>query len=241
MKIAQVAPLFESVPPQLYGGTERVVSYLTEELVALGHQVTLFASGDSQTGAHLAPMCERSLRLDRRCVDPIAHHIRVIDEVYRRADEFDCLHFHVDYLHFPVSARQARPRLTTLHGRLDIPDLAPLYRTFPREPLVSISDAQRAPLPFANWRATIHHGLPPDLLTFRPGPGRYLAFLGRISPEKRPDRAIALARRVGMPLKIAAKVDKADQAYFDSQFEPLLKGGGVEYIGEIDERDKQEF
>jgi len=241
LRIAQVAPLFESVPPQLYGGTERVVSYLTEELVALGHQVTLFASGDSQTGAHLAPMCERSLRLDRRCVDPIAHHIRVIDEVYRRADEFDCLHFHVDYLHFPVSARQARPRLTTLHGRLDIPDLAPLYRTFPREPLVSISDAQRAPLDWVNWQATVHHGLPPDLLRFRSGGGGYLAFLGRISPEKRPDRAIELARRVGMPLRIAAKVDTADREYFESTIKPLLDGADVEFVGEIDERNKQAF
>jgi glycosyltransferase involved in cell wall biosynthesis len=233
--------LYESVPPKLYGGTERVVSYLTEELVTAGHDVTLFASGDSVTKARLAAVCDRSLRLDPRCVDPIAHHIIALEQIYRRADEFDCIHFHVDYMHFPLSARQPVARLTTLHGRLDLPDLVPLYGIFNNEPVVSISDSQRTPLPHVNWRATVHHGLPPDLLTFRPGPGKYLAFLGRISPEKRPDRAIRLARQVGIPLRIAAKVDNADRVYFESQIKPLLDEGGVEFVGEINERDKQEF
>jgi glycosyltransferase involved in cell wall biosynthesis len=240
VRIAQVAPLYESVPPQLYGGTERVVSYLTEELVAAGHDVTLFASGDSVTSARLMPMCQRSLRLGR-CVDPLAHHVRAIEHVYRMAEQFDCIHFHVDYLHFPLSSRQAMPRLTTLHGRLDLEDLAPLYQTFSAEPLVSISDAQRRPLPGANWQATVHHGLPRDLLRFRPGPGRYLAFLGRISPEKRPDRAIELARRVGMPLRMAAKVDNADREYFQSRIKPLLDSADVEFVGEIGEQDKEDF
>jgi glycosyltransferase involved in cell wall biosynthesis len=240
VRIAQVAPLYESVPPKLYGGTERVVSYLTEELVAAGHDVTLFASGDSITSARLIPVCEQSLRLGR-CVDPLVHHIRAIEQAHRMADEFDCLHFHVDYLHFPLSSRQAAARLTTLHGRLDLPDLVPLYQTFPSEPLVSISDSQRAPLPWANWKATVHHGLPPGLLSFRPGPGRYLAFLGRISPEKRPDRAIELARRVGMPLRIAAKVDNADREYFQVKIKPLLDSSEVEFVGEIGEQDKDAF
>jgi glycosyltransferase involved in cell wall biosynthesis len=233
--------LYESVPPRMYGGTERVVSYLTEELVAAGHDVTLFASGDSVTSANLVPVCERSLRLDSGCVDPIAHHVRGLEEVYRVAADFDCLHFHTDYLHFPLSSRLALPRLTTLHGRLDLPDLQPLYRTFPAEPVVSISDAQRAPLPWLNWKATIHHGLPADLLSFSPGPGRYLAFLGRISPEKRPDRAIELARRVGLPLRVAAKVDNADKVYFQDRIEPLLRDGEVEFLGEIGEREKESF
>jgi glycosyltransferase involved in cell wall biosynthesis len=241
VRIAQIAPLYESVPPKMYGGTERVVSYLTEELVAAGHEVTLFASGDSQTSATLVPIAERALRLDPRCVDPNAHHVRALEEVYRVAGDFDCLHFHTDYMHFPLSARMGLPRLTTLHGRLDLPDLPPLYRTFADEPLISISDAQRAPLPWANWKATVHHGLPPDLLGFSPGPGRYLAFLGRISPEKRPDRALALARRVGLPLRIAAKVDNADRQYFHDRIEPLLDDPGVEFLGEIGERDKDEF
>jgi glycosyltransferase involved in cell wall biosynthesis len=240
VRVAQVAPLYESVPPQMYGGTERVVSYLTEELVAAGHEVTLFASGDSVTNARLVPMCDRALRLDR-CIDPLAHHIRAVEHVYRLAEEFDCVHFHIDYLHFPLSSRQAMPRLTTLHGRLDLPDLVPLYQTFTREPLVSISDAQRLPLPWVNWQATVHHGLPPDLLPFNPGPGRYLAFLGRISPEKRPDRAIELARRVGMPLMIAAKVDNADREYFETKIKPMLDTSDVEFVGEIGEREKQAF
>jgi len=242
VRIAQISPLFESVPPKLYGGTERVVSYLTEELVAQGHDITLFASADSVTTARLVPVCERSLRLDRRCVDQMAHHIRQIEEVYRRADEFDVLHFHIDYLHYPLSARMGAARLTTLHGRLDIPDLEPLYRRFPDEPVVSISDDQRSPLSWVNWQATIHHGLPLGLLNPHPAPGQYLAFLGRISPEKRPDRAIELARRTGFPLKMAAKVDKADREYFEAEIRPLLKDNPlVEFIGEINEQQKDEF
>jgi glycosyltransferase involved in cell wall biosynthesis len=217
------------------------VSYLTEELVAAGHEVTLFASGDSRTRANLVPICERSLRLDSACVDPLSHHLRAVETVYRRADEFDCIHFHVDYLHFLLSSRQEMPRLSTMHGRLDLADLPPLYRMFPHEPLVSISDSQRAPLPWVNWHSTIHHGLPADLLRFAPGPGKYLAFLGRISPEKRPDRAIELARRTGIPLRIAAKVDRADKEYFERKIKPLLDGPLVEYIGEINEQEKQQF
>jgi glycosyltransferase involved in cell wall biosynthesis len=218
------------------------VSYLTEELVAQGHDVSLFASCDSVTSARLVPMCDRSLRLDPGCVDQMAHHVRQIEEVYRRQQDFDCIHFHIDYLHFPMSARMGAARLTTLHGRLDIPDLAPLYRVFSDEPVVSISDAQRRPLPFANWQTTIHHGLPPRLLTFHEERGKYLAFLGRISPEKRPDRAIELASRTGYPLKIAAKVDKADKEYFDEKIRPLLEGNNVvEFIGEIGESEKDEF
>jgi glycosyltransferase involved in cell wall biosynthesis len=242
VRIAQVSPLFESVPPKLYGGTERVVSYLTEELVAQGHEVTLFASADSVTTANLVPVCEHSLRLDRQCVDQMAHHIRQLEEVYQRVEEFDVLHFHIDYLHYPLSSRMGVARLTTLHGRLDIPDLQPLYRRFPEEPVVSISDDQRRPLSWLNWQATIHHGLPLDLLQPRAEPGKYLAFLGRISPEKRPDRAIELAQRTGFPLKIAAKVDKADKEYFDTQIAPLLKDNPVvEYIGEINDQEKSEF
>ena len=242
MRIAQVSPLFESVPPKLYGGTERVVSYLTEELVAQGHDVTLFASADSVTTAQLVPVCERSLRLDRHCVDQMSHHVRQIEDVYRRASDFDVLHFPIDYLPYPLSSRMGAARLTTLHGRLDIPDLQPLYRSFPEEPVVSISDDQRSPLPWLNWQTTIHHGLPSKLLRLHPRPGQYLAFLGRISPEKRPDRAIELARRTGFPLKIAAKVDRADKEYFEAKIEPLLKDNPVvEYIGEIGEQEKDEF
>ncbi|HXI55733.1 MAG TPA: glycosyltransferase family 4 protein [Polyangia bacterium] len=241
MRIAEIAPLYESVPPKLYGGTERVVSYLTEELVAEGHDVTLFASGDSQTGAELVPMCGQALRLGGSCVDQLAHHMRMVEEVYRRADEFDLLHFHIDYMHFPTSARTEAARVSTMHGRLDIPDLEPLYRTFPDEPVVSISDSQRQPLSFANWVGTVHHGLPADLLQFQPRPGQYLAFLGRISPEKRPDRAIEVARRTGIPLKMAAKIDNADRVYYEQVIKPLMDPGIVEYIGEIGESDKSAF
>jgi glycosyltransferase involved in cell wall biosynthesis len=242
VRIAQVSPLFESVPPKLYGGTERVVSYLTEELVAQGHEVSLFASADSITTANLIPVCDRSLRLDRECVDQLAHHVRQIEEVYRRANDFDIIHFHIDYLHFPVSSRLGAARLTTLHGRLDIPDLQPLYRGFPLEPVVSISDDQRKPLAWLNWQSTIHHGLPKGLLKFHPRRGQYLAFLGRISPEKRPDRAIELAQRSGIPLKIAAKVDKADEVYFAEKIKPLLQNNHlVEFVGEINEEQKDEF
>jgi glycosyltransferase involved in cell wall biosynthesis len=227
LRIAQVAPLYESVPPKYYGGTERIVSYLTEELVAQGHDVTLFASGDSQTNARLAAGCPRSLRLDRACVDQLAHHV--------------VIHFHLDYLHFPLSRRQSYKHVTTMHGRLDIPDLVPLYREYAEMPLVSISDAQREPLPWANWQATVYHGLPENLYRFRPGPGSYLACLGRISPEKGIDRAIAIARQVGIPLRIAAKVDRADQEYFDTVIAPLLADPLVEYIGEIGDDRKEDF
>ncbi|HEY6112233.1 MAG TPA: glycosyltransferase, partial [Chthoniobacterales bacterium] len=189
MRIAQVAPLYESVPPKCYGGTERVVSYLTEELVRAGHQVTLFASGDSVTAAKLIPASRRALRLDKDCIDQLAHHVVLLEKVFRQGDEFDVVHFHIDYLHFPISRRSAITHVTTLHGRLDIPDLAPVYEEFDDIPLVSISDAQREPLPLANWIATVYHGLPQDLYQFRAQPGKYFAFLGRISPEKRVDRA----------------------------------------------------
>ena len=241
MRIAQVSPLFESVPPKYYGGTERVVSYLTEELVRQGHDVVLFASGDSETDARLVACCRRALRLDKASVDHLAHHIVQLERVYQHRHEFDLIHFHTDYLHYPVSRRESMPHLTTLHGRLDIPDLFPLYRQFPDMPLVSISNSQREPLPRVNWVGTVYHGLPEDLYTFQEKPGTYLAFLGRISPEKRVDRAIRIARRVGMPIKIAAKVDLVDQAYFEDVVRPLIEEPGVEYIGEIGEGEKDEF
>jgi glycosyltransferase involved in cell wall biosynthesis len=240
-RIAQVSPLYESVPPKLYGGTERVVSTLTEELVRQEHDVTLFASGDSRTAARLVPCCPRSLRLDAGSVDSLAHHIVMLEEVFSRAREFDIIHFHIDYLHFPVSRRVRIPQVTTLHGRLDLPDLPPLYRTFHDMPLISISDAQRRPLAFANWQRTVLHGMPPDQLSFHAGPGSYLAFLGRISPEKRVDRAIEIAKRVGMPLKIAAKVDKMDKDYFEQQIKPLLDHPLVDFVGEINEQQKDSF
>ena len=241
LRIAQVAPLFESVPPRLYGGTERVVSYLTEELVAQGHDVTLFASGDSQTRAHLVAACPRSLRLDSGCIDLMAHHMVMIEQVLRQACDFDILHFHIDYLHYPFSRRQGYPQFTTLHGRLDLPDLIPLYQEFAEMPVVSISEAQRRPLPGANWMGTVYHGLPSDLLRPQYAPGNYLAFLGRISPEKRVDRAIEIAIRAGLPLKIAAKVDRADQDYFDTTIRPLLRHPLVDFLGEIGEKEKETF
>jgi glycosyltransferase involved in cell wall biosynthesis len=241
LRIAQVSPLFESVPPKLYGGTERVVSFLTEELVRQGHEVTLFASGDSVTTAELVTCAPRALRLDRRTIDHLAHHVRMVDEVCRRAQDFDVIHFHIDYLHFPSVRLSDVARVTTLHGRLDTPDLVPLYRTFPDEPLVSISEAQQAPLPFANFVGTVYHGLPPDLLAFEPRAGKYLAFLGRISPEKGVHQAIEIARQVGMPLKIAAKLDRKDMDYFRGKIEPALDPGLVEFVGEIDEREKNAF
>ena len=241
MRIAQVCPLSESVPPKLYGGTERVVAFLTDELVAAGHHVTLFASGDSVTRAELVPCAPRGLRFDQGCLDPIAPHVLMIEEVVRRAADFDLVHFHVGYLHFPVMRRLGIARVTTVHGRLDIPDLQTIYRGFPDEPLVSISDAQRSPLPAVGWQGTVWNGLPAGQLSFHPGPGQYLAFLGRISPEKRPDRAIEIAERVGMPLKIAAKVDRVDEAYFAATIKPLLDHPLVEFVGEIDEQRKDEF
>jgi glycosyltransferase involved in cell wall biosynthesis len=241
MKIAQVSPLIESVPPRLYGGTERIVSYLTEELVRLGHDVTLFASGDSITSAELATCCTRALRLDPTACDTLPHFMLMIDKVRERAEEFDVLHFHIDLYHFPLFRSLAARTLTTLHGRLDLGDLKPFYSRFGEMPLVSISNAQRKPLPHTNFVATIHHGIPVDL--HRPSfeRGSYLAFLGRISPEKRPDRAIRIARAAGIPLKIAAKVDKVDEDYFRNDILPLINGPGVEFIGEINEREKTKF
>jgi glycosyltransferase involved in cell wall biosynthesis len=242
MRIAQVAPLYESVPPRLYGGTELVVSYLTEELIAQGHDVTLFASGDSLTKAHLIACAPRSLRLDRNCCDPLAHHMLLLAQVAKAHDEnpFDIIHFHVDYLHFLLSRREALPSVTTLHGRLDIPDLATLYREFREAPVVSISDAQRKPLPWLNWQETVHHGLPLHHYQLYRGPGKYLAFLGRISPEKGLDHAVRIAQQAGIPLKIAAKVDKADLEYFE-KIKPMLHEPGVEFLGEIGYPEKCDF
>jgi glycosyltransferase involved in cell wall biosynthesis len=241
MRIAQVAPLYESVPPKYYGGTERVVSYLTEELVRQGHEVTLFASGDSVTKAHLVATCRRSLRMDKHCVDRMAHHILMLEHVLQRAAEFDIVHFHTDCLHFPLSRREQITHVTTLHGRLDIPDLVPLYQEFRDMPVISISEGQREPLPWANWQATVYHGLPAEMYQFRDEPGGYLAFLGRVSPEKRVDRAIEIAKQVRIPLKIAAKVDRVDTDYFETVIEPLLRHPFVEFVGEIGEGEKEEF
>ncbi len=240
VRIAQVSPLFERVPPKLYGGTERVVSNLTEELVRQGHEVTLFASGDSVTSAELVPGCPEALRLSG-CVDGMAPHVALLEEVSRRGHRFDIIHFHCDYLHFPFSRRHGYAHVTTLHGRLNIPELRGIYQEYPEMPVISISDAQRQPLPWANWHATVHHGLPLDLLEPGDGAGGYLAFLGRISKEKRVDRAITIARRTGLPLKIAAKIDRADQDYFDEEIAPLFDDPLVEYIGEINEAQKQAF
>jgi glycosyltransferase involved in cell wall biosynthesis len=241
MKIAQIAPLYESVPPKLYGGTERVVSYLTEELVRLGHEVTLFASGDSVTTARLESGCKKALRLTRTCADPLAHHTVMLDKVLNAAHEFDILHFHTDYTHFPATRNLQLPTVTTLHGRLDLPDLAPLYEQFEKQPLVSISQSQRRPLGRVNWVGNVYNGLPLNLFRLQPKPGDYLAFLGRISPEKRPDRAIQIARKAGMTLKIAAKVDEADRRYFETNIRPLLGESGVEFLGEISQAQKNEF
>jgi glycosyltransferase involved in cell wall biosynthesis len=241
MKIAQVAPLYESVPPKLYGGTERVVSTLTEELVRLGHDVTLFASGDSITRARLETVSPRSLRLDPSNIDPLARHFLLLERVFAQSERFDVLHFHLDYLHFPISRRVRVPTVTTLHGRLDIPDLAPLYREFTDMPVVSISESQRRPLPQASWRGTVHHGLAPDSYAYREGRGGYLAFLGRISPEKRVDRAIEIARRAGRRLRIAAKVDRVDEKYYEEEIRPLLDDPHVSFLAEIGESQKNSF
>lgn len=242
MKIAQIAPLMESVPPRGYGGTERIVSYLTEELVNLGHDVTLFASGDSVTSARLVSCATTALRLDPHVRDTIPYYMLMLDRVRECADDFDILHFHIDQFHFPLFRPIANSTLTTLHGRQDLPDLRPLYFGFTDMPLVSISDNQRVPIHNANFAATVHHGLPIDLLrpTFNPR-GGYLAFLGRISPEKGVDRAIKVAQTLGIPIKIAAKVDRVDEAYFREQIAPLIKGPGVQFIGEINERQKIDF
>jgi glycosyltransferase involved in cell wall biosynthesis len=241
MRIAQVAPLHEAVPPKLYGGTERVVSYLTEELVALGHDVTLFASGDSITAARLVPLVPRALRLDPAIRDPIAPHIVMMEAIRRVADQFDFIHFHTDYYAYSLFSRQKTPWMTTLHGRLDLPELQGIYDMFADVPLVSISNAQRRPLPRANFIATVHHGVPEQLLTPQPVTPSYLAFLGRITPEKRPDIAIRVARRCGIPLRIAAKVDRVDVEYFDEVIRPMLREPGVEMLGEINEAQKPEF
>jgi len=241
MRIAQVAPLIESVPPKHYGGTERIVSYLTEELVRAGHDVTLFASGDSVTNARLIASCERSLRKNERCKDPVAREVLLVDHVVEHAAEFDLIHFHTGYLHFPICRYLPVPHVTTLHGRLDMPDMGPVFERFRDVPVISISNAQRQPLPWANWQATIYHGLPKEFFAFQPNQGSYLAFLGRISPEKRVDRAIEIAKRVSMPLKIAAKVDRVDGRYFKRDIEPLLTQSHVEWIGEISEQQKNDF
>jgi glycosyltransferase involved in cell wall biosynthesis len=241
LRIAQVAPLYESVPPKLYGGTERVVSYLTEELVRQGHQVTLFASGDSRTSAELAAVCANAARLERDPTAAVALHTLLVEAVFARPEMFDVIHCHTDSIHLPLARRCPVPVITTLHGRLDVAALEPLHREFADLPLVSISDAQRAPLPWASWAGTIHHGLPLELHRPHYDAGSYLVFLGRISPEKRLDRAIAIARRTGLPLKIAAKIDGADREYFASRIEPLLVAPGVEYLGEIDERAKTQL
>jgi len=241
LRIAQVAPLFESVPPKLYGGTERIVSYLTEELVAQGHDVTLFASGDSITTAKLVAPCPKSLRMDQDCAAEMPHHVLMLEQLLKDADQFDLIHSHIDYLPFSLLRRSRIPSVTTFHGRLDLPDLVPIFREFSDLPVASISNHQRTPAPWLNWQGTVYHGLPADLYRFQGQPGRYLAFLGRIAPEKRPDRAIEVAKRVGMQLIIAAKVDRADQEYFDQIIRPLLDHPLVEYIGEIGETEKEEF
>ena len=241
MKIAQIAPLMESVPPRLYGGTERIVSYLTEGLVRLGHDVTLFASGDSITAADLVPCVSKALRLDDSVVDPIPYYMLMLDRVRQRAGDFDILHFHIDQFHFPLFRPLADRTLTTLHGRQDLPDLIPLYVGFDDMPLVSISNDQRRAVSKANFLATVYHGLPTDLHRPSVNSGDYVAFLGRMSPEKRPDRAISIARALGITLKIAAKVDRVDEAYFRAKIAPLLDGPGVEFIGEINEHQKTKF
>ena len=241
MRIAQIAPLTESVPPKLYGGTERVVSYITEALVELGHDVTLFASGDSQTKAKLEAVWPRALRLDPAIRDRIAPHMLLMEMVRRRADDFDVLHFHMDYYSFSLFKRQDTPFVTTLHGRLDLPEQQPVFDTFNTAPVISISDAQRHPLPQAKWLTTVYHGLPEKLYTPQPVEQKYLAFLGRISPEKRVDTAIRIAGRCGMKIKIAAKVDSADREYFEREIAPLMELPYVEFIGEIADDQKAEF
>jgi glycosyltransferase involved in cell wall biosynthesis len=242
MKIAQIAPLMESVPPRLYGGTERVVSYLTEQLVALGHEVTLFASADSVTSAQLVGCATTALRLDSNVVDHIPYYMLMLDKVRRLENEFDILHFHIDYLHFPLFRSLAGRTVTTLHGRQDLPDNKAIFIEFDDMPLVSISASQRKPIPDANFVSNVYHGLPTNLLqpNYKPA-GQYLAFIGRMSPEKRPDRAIEIARQVGIPIKMAAKVDRADEAYFRETIAPLLNDANVEFVGEINERDKNDF
>jgi glycosyltransferase involved in cell wall biosynthesis len=241
MRIAQVAPLIESVPPRAYGGTERVVHYLTEALVQMGHDVTLFASGDSSTSARLVPIVDRALRLNPARPDPVIWHTLMVDRVRELCESFDVIHFHIDTVQMPMAVHCRTPSLTTLHGRLDIPDLKPLYKRFHQHPLVSISDNQRTPIPWANWLATVHHGLPLDLYDFHPQAQDYFAFVGRISPEKRCDRAIEIAIACNTPLRIAAKVDNADREYYEQKIEPLLDHPLVTFVGEIGDADKNDF
>jgi glycosyltransferase involved in cell wall biosynthesis len=241
LRIAQVAPLFESVPPTLYGGTERVVSFLTEELVRQGHDVTLFASGDSQTSAKLVPVCSKSLRLDENCVDSLAYHVLQLQMVQDMRDNFDVIHYHTDYLHYPVSRANPEAHLTTLHGRLDIPELQPLYNAFRDMPVVSISMSQREPLKQANWIGNVYHGLPKDLYKPRFEEGGYLAFIGRISREKGLDHAIEIAKMTNLPLKVAAKIDRADREYYEEHIKHLLDHPLIEFIGEIGDSEKNEF
>ena len=244
LKIAQIAPLYESVPPRLYGGTERIVSFLTEELVSQGHDVTLFASGDSKTSGRLVPCSAAALRLDPGIKDGLPYHIMMLEEVRQRAEDFDVLHFHIDLIHAPLVREFSERTVTTLHGRQDLPDLKPFYEAFCDLPIVSISDDQRLPIAAANWLGTIYHGLPRDLLPFRRQPAGegYLAFIGRISAEKRPDRAIEIAARAGLPLKIAAKIDKVDQAYWNDVIEPMVRSHpNVEFVGEVNDQEKGDF
>ena len=241
MRIAQISPLFESVPPRGYGGTERVVSYLTEELVAQGHDVTLFASADSVTRARLIAGVPRALRLDPSCTEPLAHHLVMIEQAFARESEFDVIHAHIDHIAYPFARRAQVPVLTTLHGRLDLESLVPLYAEYREQWVASISDDQRTPLPHARWAGTVHHGLPRELYRFQPRSGDYLAFVGRISPEKRLDRAIEIARRSGRRLRIAAKIDAADEVYYRETIRPLMEHPLVEYVGELDDRQKNEF
>jgi glycosyltransferase involved in cell wall biosynthesis len=241
LRIAQIAPLYESVPPALYGGTERIVGYLAEELLRRGHEVTVYAAGDSTINAPVvagAPQALRSTGLDH--LGPVLH-LPMLSDVYEQAGRFDVIHSHVDWLSFPLARLVQVPTVSTMHGRLDVKELLPVYRYYKDHPVISISHDQRRPLPEMNWIGTVYHGLPRKLLKFRSEPGRYLAFLGRMSPEKRPDLAIEIARRAGIPLKIAAKIDRADREYFETVVKPLLSTPGVEFIGEIDERQKQEF
>lgn len=240
MRIAQVPPLIESVPPKGYGGTERVVHFLTEELVRLGHDVTLFASGDSHTSAELEACAPTALR-EAGIIDYVPHHYVQLERLFERIDDFDIVHFHVDYLHYPWSSRYGQPHVTTLHGRLDLPELPALYRCYPDMPVVSISDSQRSPLPWLNWQATVLHGMPPELYQESVTGGEYLAFLGRVSPEKGLEQAIKIAAAAGMELRIAAKVDRGDQAYFEEVIQPLLTLPGIKFIGEISEAQKNAF
>ena len=241
MKIAQLAPLVESVPPKLYGGTERVISYLTETLVDMGHDVTLFASADSTTSAKLQPQCPKSFRLDNNKDDHVAYFVLMHEHIHRHAHEFDIIHSHMDYILFGTLRRLKKPHMTTLHGRLDLPCLQHVFKEFSDTPLISISNDQQSPLPHVNWMNTVYNGIPKNLYRAHEKEGKYLAFIGRISPEKRPDLAVEIAKKLDMPLKIAAKVDKVDEAYYESKIKPLFKHSLVEYIGEISEKEKNDF